>query len=113
METDSKTCPHFYNFKCLRSLFLPSHPECKSCSAGKDNLWLCLTVHICPFRETVNSFVAANISSNISKVTLNVSKMYLESKRRKGFHSIFLNILTAEILCLSCNCFIPDEEERT
>ena len=39
------------------------------------------------------------------------NKLSLESRKKKSFHSIFINVLTAKIVCVHCKIEIFDLEQ--
>lgn len=82
--------------KLTKSIFVSESNQCKICEANKYNLWLCLSVRINKFRKDADNSIVGNIISIIYAITLNVKyKNNKESKKKKGFHSMFVNVLTA------------------
>lgn len=58
MKVASKSCEHFEQFRPNRSIFIGRNQDCRQCSAGRDNLWLCLTVIDTSISENARSSTA-------------------------------------------------------
>jgi hypothetical protein len=88
MKVASKSCEHFEQFRPNRSIFIGKNQDCKQCSAGKDNLWLCLTVIEFSISENVRSSTAAATtmltSCNIFSVKL--LSLRIEEAKRVSLH---------------------------
>lgn len=102
-------CEHFRNLKFTKTIDIGQEPACKYCLIGKNYLWLCLAVFDDIVRKIVDVCSAIAIINSISGCTWNVHcQLHAESKTKKSFHSIFINVLTAQIVCVHCDIEIYD-----
>lgn len=99
---ETHLCEHFRNLKFTKSLEAPKEPACRYCMVGLGYIWICLAVRGNAHRKIAGASSAIGIRTSTLRCTSKVPAPNPESKKKKLHHSIFINALTAQIICIDC-----------